>query len=252
MKRMLPFVFCLLLMASCKNSTPPKEVAQQFIQAVHKADAATASALATATTKASVSALKAGVPSASTADALFSFSTLSETTSGNTAEVKNDAVKLVLEKESDGWKVAASPETVASIANRESNLAALKIRWEELLREYDSRQQVAQNYVQYKKSQGALSLPIQNMDAVLKTLTAQPANTKEAILEYVRKQHILDDLVDKALEPSFAANVDLSMTYFLQLSNARDRIKKAVDSYRETVAKTPSPVYPQLALRTAR
>lgn len=244
MKKLLLFA-SLVAIFSCKNSTPPKNVAKEFIEAVYSGDATKASGLATEKTRAAVAGLKAQTP-AMTAEESFSLTTLTEAESGNTAEVKNDLIKVSLEKEGDGWMVAATPETVASISNRQADLTTLKSSWDALLKEYESRLQIAKEYVQYKKGQGALSPQMLSLEQMVNTLSAKTTWDKEKIQLYVQRQQQLLDMIDKALEPSFAANTDITMNYIVQLSHANDRIKAAKMSYQTEAQKTPSVTYPAL------
>ncbi|HUC80522.1 MAG TPA: hypothetical protein VMR70_06375, partial [Flavisolibacter sp.] len=187
MKKLLLFFVPIAFLFSCKNDLPPKDVAKQFIEAVHSGDAATASALATEGTASAIGSLPTQTPEMS-AEESFSLTTLTETLTGNTAEVKNELVKLPLEKDSEGWKVAATRDLVASISNRQQNLAALKNSWEALLKEYESRLQIAKDYVQSKKAQGALSPQTQSLEQMVNTLSAKTTWDKEKIQLYVQRQ----------------------------------------------------------------
>jgi hypothetical protein len=55
----------------------------------------------------------------------------------------------------------------------------------------------------------------------------------------VQKQQQLNKIIDAALEPSLAANTDLSLQYILQMSIAADRIKAAEAAYQACRAKSP-------------
>lgn len=248
MKKNLLIVSAIVFLFSCKNTVPPKDVAKEFIEAVYTGNAAKASVLVTEKTKTSVTALTVQTPGMS-AEESFSLNMLNESENGNTAEVKNDLIKVSLEKEGDGWKVAAAPDLVASISNRDEDLMALKTRWEALLKEYESRLQIAKEYVQYKKGQGALSPQMHSLEQMVTTLSAKTTWDKEKIQLYVQRQQQLLDMIDKALEPSFAANTDMTMNYILQLSGAADRIKLAKQEYQALAEKTPSATYPSLAMK---
>ena len=246
MKKLLLFFVPVAFLFSCKSDVPPKDVAKQFIEAVHAGDASSASALATEGTAAAIGSFSTQTPEIS-AEESFSLTTLTETVNGNTAEVKNELIKLPLEKDSEGWKVAATRDLVASISNRQQNLSALKNSWEALLKEYESRLQIAKDYVQSKKAQGALSPQTQSLEQMVNTLSAKTTWDKEKIQLYVQRQQQLLNMIDKALEPSFAANTDMTMNYILQLSGANDRIKAAKQAYQSQAEKTPSAIYPVLA-----
>jgi hypothetical protein len=248
MKKLLLFVFAIVFLLSCKNTVPPKEVAKEFIEAVYAGDAAKASNLATEKTKSAITNLQAQTPGTS-ADEGFSLTTLTETENGNNAEVKNDLVKIPLEKEGDGWMVVASPELVASISNRQQDLLTLKTKWEALLKEYESRLQIAREYVQYKKGQGALSPQMQSLEQMVNTLSTKTTWDKEKIQLYVQRQSQLADIIDKSVEPSYTAGSDISMNYILQLSQANDRIKAAKNDYQAQAQKTPSITYPGLSIK---
>ena len=246
MKKALLFAFIISILASCNNSKPPKDVAKDFMEALSSSDVNTASGLATEKTKSNINSIKADAPAMS-AEESFSVSKLTETVTGNTAEVKNELIKLSLEKESDEWKVAASPELVAAISNRQKDLATLKQKWEALLKEYNGRMNVAKEYVSYKKGQGAISPQIKTLEEMINTLSAKTVWDKEKILLYVQKQKQFQDLVDKALEPSANAGADMSMNYILQVNAADSRIKTAQAEYQASAEKTPSGTYPVLS-----
>ena len=245
MKKTLLLAFLFSAIYSCKTSTAPKEVATQFIQAVYSGDAATASSLATEKSKANVGLAKDKAPGA-TAEESFSMATLTESINGNTAEVKNDVIKISLLKEDAGWLVDASPYVVESINNRQMDLAALKTKWETLLKEYEARLEVAKEYVQYKKGQGALSPQVQSLNEMINTLSEKTTWDKEKISQYTQRQKQLADMIDKSIEPSYTAGSDMGMNYILQLSNANDRIKSAQAEYNTLAQKTPSATYPAL------
>jgi hypothetical protein len=250
MKRSLLFYSLIFLLASCSSPKAPKEVAQDFIQAVYTSDEATASGLATEKTKSLINESNNQAPATPAAES-FSFATLNETVSGNSAEVKNDRVKLQLEKGDDGWKVAANPELVAAIRNREADLSAVKGKWDALVNEYNGRLQVAKDYLAYKKGQGALSPPLQTLEETVNGLSVKTSWDKEKIRSYLQKQELLEQQLDKALEPSFTAGADMSMNYILQVSNASDRIKKAGEEYSALAARTPSSTYPTISMKAA-
>ena len=246
MKKALLFSFLVFIMASCNNTKPPTDVAKEFIQAISSSDPSTASELVTEKTKSNVGTAK-GDASGMTAEETFSLNTLTETITGNTAEVRNELIKLSLEKEDDGWKVNASPQLVADISHRQGELATLKQKWEALLKEYNGRLNVAKEYVSYKKGQGAISPQIKTLEEMINSLSAKTVWDKEKILLYVQKQKQFEDLVDKALEPSANAGADMSMNYILQVNEADSRIKTAQAEYQASAAKTPSGTYPVLS-----
>ncbi|MDB5208224.1 MAG: hypothetical protein JWR72_3299 [Flavisolibacter sp.] len=236
MKKVLLLAGIAITIYSCNSSIPPKQVAQEFIKAVASNDNTTAASLATDDTKATVSSNKspqAQVP----AEDQFDLGTLTETINGNGAVVNNKIVSVSLKKEGEGWRVSATPELLSIIGNRQANLAAAKQKWEALLKEYESRLQVAKSYVQYKKDAGILSPQLQKLDEVINSLTTKTAWNKETIALYRQKQNQLADLIDRSLEPSYAANSDLSMNYIIQLSNVKDRIKVAEGEYQTIVQK---------------
>jgi hypothetical protein len=246
MKKVLSSLTIIAILSSCNNSAPPKEVAAEFIEAVYAGDASKASELTTEKTKpviANLPAQAANLP----AEESFSLTTLKETENGNGATVKNDLVSIPLEKEGDGWKVAATPELVAGISNRQADLTALKNKWEALLKEYEGRLQIAKEYVQYKKGQGALSTQMQSLEQMVNTLSTKTTWDKEKIGLYVQRQGQLADMIDKSVEPSYTASADISMNYILQLHNADSRIEAATKEYQAQAQKTPSATYPALA-----
>ena len=237
MKKFLLLCIVSSFLLSCNKSSPPKEVAKNFIEVVYAADYTTAAGMATAETKGLVNQQKSEVKPSSTSEESFALSNLTETITNNTAEVKNENIFLSLKKENDGWKVVADEATIAAIKNRENNLLARKAAWEKLLKEYEARLQVAKSYVQYKKDAGTLSPQLQKLDDVINSLTVKTEWNKETIALYRQKQNQLADLIDKSLEPSYAANSDLSMNYIIQLSHVKDRIKDGEGEYEMTAKK---------------
>lgn len=248
MKKLLLFVLPIAFLLSCKSIVPPKEVAKEFIEAVYAGDAAKASSLSTEKTKAAVANLQAQTPGTS-ADESFSLATLTETENGRSAEVKNDLVKISLAKEGDSWMVVASPELVAGINNRQQDLMTLKTKWEALLKEFESRLQVAKEYVQYKKGQGALSAQMQTLEQMVNTLSTKTTWDKEKIQLYVQRQSQLADMIDKSVEPSYTASADISMNYILRLHSADSQIETAMKDYQAQAQKTPSATYPTLSMK---
>jgi len=248
MKKLLLFSFSIAFLFSCKNEVPPKDVARQFIEAVYVGDAAKASGLSTGKTKSAVANLQSQSPNISVEES-FSLTTLAETQSGNTAEAKNDLIKIALEKEGETWMVVATPELVNNITNRQADLTALQNKWEALFKEYEGRLRIAKEYVQYKKGQGALSPQMQSLEQMVNTLSTKTIWDKEKIQLYVQRQSQLADMIDKSVEPSYTANADISMNYILQLHNADSRIEAALKDYETQVEKTPSATYPALAAK---
>ena len=233
MKQLLILACLGLTICSCNESIPPKQIAKDFIKAVATNDNSTAAELATDDTKNNILASKnSNAPSFS--ENQFSFATLNESVNGESAEVKNDIISLSLKKGDDGWKVSASPEVINSITNRQNALAQQGQKWNALLKEYESRLQLAKEYVQYKKGQGNLSPQMQKLSDVVNSLNIKTAWNQETISLYRQKQNQLADLIDKALEPSSSANSDLSMNYIIQFSDIKDRINKAEQAYEST------------------
>jgi hypothetical protein len=236
MKKILLLVGIVIAISSCNSSTPPKQVTQEFIKALTSNDNTTAASLATEGTKTTVSNNQ-NQQAATLAEDQFDMGTLAETINGNEAEVKNSIVSVSLKKEGEGWKVVATPELLSSLNKRQANLTAHKLKWEALLKEYESRLQVAKSYVQHKRNAGTLSPQLQKLDEVINSFTIKTEWNKETMALYVLKQKQLADLIDKALEPSHTANSDLSMNYIIQLSNVNDRIKAAEGEYEMMVKK---------------
>ena len=226
MKKLLSSLLAIALLSACNNSVPPKEVAKEFIEAVHTGDATGAAGFTTEDTKPAVANLQTQTTNPPVEEA-FSLTTLNETVKGSAATVKNDLITIPLEKGGDGWKVAATAELVASITNRHEALTALKNSWEALLKEYEGRLQIAKEYLQYKKGQGELSSQMQSLEQMVNTLSTKTTWDKEKISLYVQRQGQLADMIDKSVEPSYTANADISMNYILQLHNADSRIEAA-------------------------
>ena len=250
MKKLLLLSFLFGALYSCKQSATPKEAAQQFLRAVYSSDFTTASSLATNETKPLLEKANKEIKNSLSPEESFQFATFTETVSGNNAEVKNEIVSIALVKEDDGWKVAATETLLGVIQNREAMLASAKTKWEVLLKEYEGRLQTVKEYINYKKSLGPLSAKATALSDMANSFSAENNWTKEKILAYVQKQQQLSKVMDDALEPSLAANTDLSMTYFLQISNTSDRIKSAEGNYQTIAEQVHSPVYVPLPFKT--
>ena len=251
MKKYLLLFMAAPLFFSCQKAASPKETAQAFIEAVHKADLATAAGYVSSETRSVLDKAKNETRNTQTAEESFQLSTLTETINDNTASVKNEIVVVPMVKEEEGWRVALAEDLLHEIQNRESLLSTLKTKWEALLQSYEGRMAVAKDYITYKKSQGALSPQAKTLNDLLDSFAPANGWTRETLLAYVQKQKQLDKAIDGALEPSQAANTDLTMNYFLQLSNAGDRIKAAEGDYQLLAEKARSAVYVPLPFRAS-
>ena len=74
--------------------------------------------------------------------------------------------------------------------------------------------------------------------------------TGEKLQAYTQKQQQLNKLIEEAHEPS-ATNADLSLNYFVQISNSSDRIKAAETDYQPVAENAHSPVYVPLPFKTS-
>lgn len=251
MKKILLLLTVAALFFSCKEASSPKEAAQAFLKALYTADMTTAGDHVSSESKAVLDKAKKQTSNTLTPEESFQFATLTETVNGQTAAVKNNVISVPMVKEAEGWKVVLTEDLLNDIQNREELLSTLKTKWEALLKEYEGRVVIAKNYIQYKMSLGALSPQAKALSERLASIAPPTALTKESLLAYVQQQKQLDKAIDGALEPSLAANTDLTMNYFLQLSNADDRIQAAEGHYQLLAEKAHSPVYAPLPFRTA-
>ena len=252
MKKFLLFSVVAALLFSCGKTSSPKETAQAFIQAVYAADITTAADYVSSESKAVLDKAKTGAKPMLAAEESFQLATLTETITDKTATVKNEVVSVPLVKEEDGWKVALTEELLTGIQSREELLSTLKKNWNTLVKEYEGRVIVARDYIKYKKSQGALSPQATALGTLLDSFAPPKEWSKETLLAYVQKQQQLNSAIDGALEPSLAANTDLTMNYFLQISNAGDRIKAAEMNYQLLAEKAHSPLYVPLPVKTTK
>lgn len=241
-KFLLPF-FCVSVLFSCKQSPSPKETAQTFIRSLSAADFTTASSLVSSATKGHLDKAKKESKSLHSPDDAFQLPSLSETINGNSAEVKNDVLSLSMVKEEDSWKVVLNEDLLNNLQQRKELLSAVKAKWIALRSEYDARLKVAKAYVDYKKSSGSPSPKVLALTEMVYNFGADSVRTKEALLAYLQKQQQLGQTIDAAMEPSLAANTDLSLQYILQMSTAADRIKEAEAEYQAIAQKAHSPVY---------
>lgn len=251
MKKLLLSFFTLVLLYSCQPSPSPKESAKTFVRSVAAADFATASSLTSSETKTVLDKANTGTKLSALPDEAFQLNTLSETVNGEKAEVKNEVVALPMIKEEDGWKVVLNEDLLNSLQQREELLSLAKEKWFALRREYDARLKVAKAYVDYKKSTGTPSPKVLQLTELIYNFEPDSVRTKEALLAFLQKQQQLGRAIDEAMEPSLAANADLSLQYIIQLSSATDRIKAAEADYQAAAQKAHSPVYVPLPNVTA-
>lgn len=243
MKKFLLLFSIATALVSCQEASSPKETAQAFLQALSEADMTTASDLVSSDSKAVLEKAPSSAKQTQSPEESFQFASLTETVSDKSATVQNEVISLPLVKEKEGWKVVLTEDLLTSIQNREEMLSDLQTKWSNLQKEYEARNTVAKNYITYRKSLGALS-PKANTLAVMLDSAATPNEwNKTSLLAYLQKQEELSAAIDGALEPSQAANTDLTMNYFLQFSNANDRIKAAEADYQSLAQKVRSPLY---------
>lgn len=243
MKKLLLSFFCLAVLFSCKQSPSPKETAQTFIRSLASSDFTTASSLVSSETKSVWEKAPKDAKKLSSPDESFQLNALSETINGEKAEVKNDVLSLQMVKENDGWKVVLNESLLNAVQEHEELLSAAAAKWAALQKEYEARLKVAKAYVDYKKSSGNLSPKVIALAEMVYNFGADSIRTKEELLAYLQKQQQLNQAIDAAMEPSLAANTDLSLQYILQISTAADRIKTAEAEYQAVAQKAHSPVF---------
>ena len=241
-KLLLPF-FCLAVLASCKQSTPPKETAQTFIKSLLSADMATASALVSRETKGVLDNAPKETKHSSLPEEAFQLHALAETIHGEKADVKNAILSLSMVKEDDGWKVVLNQSLLNAIQQQEERLLAAASKWKALQNEYEARLKIARAYVDYKKSTGTLSPNVHALTEMVYNFGTADMRTKEELLAYVQKQQQLAKTIEAAMEPSLAANSDLSLQYIIQISTAADRVKRAEAEYQAAAQIAHSPIY---------
>lgn len=249
MKKSLHYCLLAVLFFSCSSSTP-EETAQQFIKALYRSDLTTAATLTTADSKSLLDKARKDVKTTLPPEEAFQLTTLSAAVSNEKAEVKNEIIVLPLVKEEGNWKVKLTPDLLDGIQRREEVLAGVKTAWETLLKEYEARNTIAREYINYKKGLGPLSPQAKALNGMLAGISPANTWTKETLQAYAQKQQSLMKAIDNALEPSLAANTDLTMNYFLQLSRAGDRIKAAEAAYQPLAETAHSPVYVSLPSAT--
>ena len=249
MKKLLLPLFCLAVMASCKQSSSPKETAQTFIRSLAKNDFTTAASLVSHETKPSFDKMKNESQPTGLPEDAFQLATLTETINGNKAEVKNDLLSLSMIKEEGSWKVVVPENLLDGLQQRQEELQAVKIKWTALRKAYDARLKVAKAYVDYKKNNGTPSANVLRLTEMVYNFSADSVRTKESLLAFVQNQQALSSAIEEAMEPSLASNTNLSMQYILQISAAADAIKEAEAAYQEAAQKAHSPVFVPLPNR---
>ena len=246
MKKFLLCSFLLPLLFSCGKSSSPKETAQAFLSALSTSDLTTTANLVSTDTKGILEKAKKDSPQTVKPEESFQFASLTENISDDKAAVKNDVISIPLVKEKEGWKVALNETLLNEVQGREEMLALVKTKWETLQKEYEARLQVLREYVDHKKSRGALSQKVELLNQAVTNISSMKVDSKENRATYVQKQQQLNNIIDAALEPTFAANSDLSLTYFVQITGAGDRIKAAEAEYQAAAQQAHSPVYAPL------
>ena len=246
MKKFLRCLFLLPVLFSCSKLSSPKETAQAFLSALSTSDLTTAANLVSTDTKGLLEKARKESTQTAKADESFQFAALTETISDNKAAVKNDIVSIPLVKEKEGWKVVLNEKLLKEVQGREEMLALVKTKWEALQKEYEARLQVLREYVEHKKSRGALSQKVDLLNQAVNNISSMKVDSKESRAVYVQKQQQLNNVIDAALEPTFAASTDLSLTYFVQITGAGDRIKTAEAEYQAAAQQAHSPVYAPL------
>ncbi len=251
MKKILLLFVIASTFFACKETTSPKETAQAFIKALYSGDRTTASGYLSSDSKAVLDKAETLDQQTVSPEESFQFATLSETVSGETATVKNEAITIPLVKENDGWKVVLTEDLLTEIRTREEALSSVQKSWNNLLTEYEARAGVARDYIKYRKGLGTLSPKAATLSSLLDSSASPKDWNKASLLAYVQNQEKLSAAIDGALEPSQTANTDLTMNYFVQFSNAGDRIKAAEAAYQATAEKAHSPLYVPLPGKAA-
>ena len=236
---------------SCNKPEDPKEVSVAFIQNINAHEFDEAAALATADTKDAVLALKNDALLAQpvegadeTALATFATDALQPFVSSNSAIVKNDIVSLNLKKVDGDWLVVANKETVDGIVYRTQRMQAVKMKWEDLKGQYNRRTELLKEYISYVKSGGKESAEAANLEAAINNLPlVEGEPTKEGMLAYIRAQQAIEELADKALQPTLTASADLTMNYIINIQTQATRISEAKTEYNKAATEAQSDKY---------
>jgi hypothetical protein len=257
MKRILPLAAMMLLLVSCNKSNQPKAVAKEFVKSLYLLDYEKASSLATTDTKANVSDKTAKPVQADPQKRIQSFTTtnflldsLKENVQGNSATIESDGISLSLIKESGKWRVLASDKVVDNIVNKNEKEEAVKAKWEQLKKAYEDRMQAAKDYATYKASQGTVSTNVQALLEALGNTSIDKNFNQQQLLEYVARQNEISSLLDKAVEPSYTANADLSVNFIIRINEAEKAIQAAKNEYNLAIQDIKSPVFSTIPDRT--
>jgi hypothetical protein len=250
MKKVLLFSSVVLCLFSCTTKSP-RETAQAYIKALYTSDLSTAATLTSTPTKVVLDKAQKQTKNTGNPEEGFQLSTLAETVKEDKANVKNNVVELPMVKEDGAWKVVLNESLLNEVQNHDEMQTAAKVKWEALQKEYEARLQVLKDYVNYKSSLGTQTPKLLALREAVKQLTPEKKWTGETLRAYVQKQQQLNGTIEDALEPSLAANTDLSLNYFVQISKASDRIRAAEAEYQQAAQRAHSPVYVPLPLKTA-
>ncbi|HVK97441.1 MAG TPA: hypothetical protein VM368_06470 [Flavisolibacter sp.] len=246
MRKVLTIALATTLFA-CNTSGGPKETAKEFTQALYILDYQKAASLATADSKSiidqkEVQPLNTGERSIAMIKESLLLDSLSETISGNDAEVKNNMLHLSVKKDGGVWKVVATPEVIDQIINRKEKVEALKLKWNVLQNIYSRRNEDAKAYISILKQKGTLSENARTLEALINGSQLKELTGKN-LLAYVMQQDQITALIDKTVEPSFAANSDMATNYIIQLNLASSNIAAAKNEYNSTAQVTRSHIY---------
>ncbi|RYY96504.1 MAG: hypothetical protein EOO11_13320 [Chitinophagaceae bacterium] len=243
-------------LASCSPEKAPKAVATEFVEQLYGLNWTAAAALSDPATHALIDKSrdelaqrtpldqeKAHRNSASVAT-LFDVATLAEETSGDISTVRNGSLVLPLKKVDGEWKVVPDPELVDALVNHPYYLDLAQQSWQLLQAEYDKRTAIARDLVTSRLNSGDASPEVKALAAAVQDCAAATAATAAGRTGYLARQHRLEAMLDKGLQPTLTAASDLSLNYIVQLTNAQDRIHELGKTYLDAARKAHSRDYP--------
>jgi len=249
MKFLMFFAFCSLLISSCKQETAPKDVAADFVRKLYLLDFEGAAALSGAEAKDLIQKARQdleqrtrideeqGLRNAAPADSLFELAQFTESEQGSERIVQNSVLRVALRPEGDGWKVVPTAELVDAVVNQRFYLEEVKTAWTRLQSEYEKRMNITREYISMKKNTGDQSAALADLDNALKACQAGKTGTATERADYVSKQTLLENLLEKSVQPALNASTDMSMNYILQLSDSRTRIRQEREAYNTVAGK---------------
>lgn len=242
--------------SACKQEKAPKAVAAEFVEELYGLNWEGAASLSDPSARALIDKSREELAQRTNLEqekahrniasvaTLFDVATFKEETSGEASTVSNGALRVPLRKVDGAWKVNPGPELVDALVNHPYYLDLVQQAWQQLQGEYDKRTAIARDYVSTRVNAGDKSPEVKALATSIQECLAAKAGTAAERTDYLARQHRLEVLLDKGLQPTLTASSDLSLNYIVQLTNVQDRIREFGKAYAEAARKAHARDYP--------